>query len=951
MTKKIGVEVSATFDSSKVNQAIDGVGQKIDQINKKPLKPIDQSAVKVIDELMRKFDQLLKVDGELRRRAKATGNFGRHFNEYDFSTMYPDANARVRKVNQIYDYLGLQRPTPAGGGGGAPPLQPPRPHVHPPSPQPSGGPSLGGTAAQVAGAGLRAIGPAGGVAAGALNTGMASGAGAGLMGLLGGLAALGVSKMVSGVMEKVGEAEGNNIGLDRLKRVLGDVNVSFDALKKVVNSSADNLKITYGEMGQYAAQYARAGNLGTADYKNLGDEVGVGFGLSRSYGLDPSSGIGVLGQMRGMGVIKDTQEARKFALLIGETIGKSGAFAKADEVMDAIGNYASIQTRNSMGGANAAGYGGMFSAMVGSGIAGMDPSGAASLLGRINASLQAGGAKGEASQFFTGMVGNSLGLNPLQTQVLREGGAFATNSGMFGAGSAYARYMGHTGPQGDKTFLQATIDKLNQQYGGNSEDQKLLRAQAFSNHTGVNMNQAMAILSLKPNEMGDMQKYAGDITKLNASGIGSLSKVLYGSAADRQYVAQDMLSRTDVSAQEKARLENVMKSGSEEEQKQILAQLVASREQERTMGSDIRDSKAALDNIKTSIADKLVPLTLEMRHGIMYMAGGGKKSSDEVMKDVVELDSKYRRGKIEERYKEIDQNSDRINTLRARHQALSAPGMMGMGLSPEEVKRRAAEQKQIEEEIATLEQRQKELIKAKNDALEEEDARRRRELKQVDDSASIRSGMNLPSGSGGGASAMGAAKRDEAMKFFMDKGWTREQAAGIVANIAAESGGNEGITGDNGAAYGLAQWHPDRQRAFEQKYGKSIKGSSFRDQLDFINYELTEGGEKSAGNLLKRATGAGQAAEYVTRYYERPADKDGQSRVRAAAAEKIMSEGTRMPDGYAGAGAGRGADPRSVVVTSEPIVVRIEDGKGNRRAPDQFITLKVAQPGESLVKK
>ena len=50
----------------------------------------------------------------------------------------------------------------------------------------------GGMGTQVAQAGLSALGPAGGVAAGALGTGMSAGFGAGLMGLLGGMLALGV---------------------------------------------------------------------------------------------------------------------------------------------------------------------------------------------------------------------------------------------------------------------------------------------------------------------------------------------------------------------------------------------------------------------------------------------------------------------------------------------------------------------------------------------------------------------------------------------------------------------------------------------------------------------------------------------------------------------------------------------------------------------------------------
>jgi hypothetical protein len=48
----------------------------------------------------------------------------------------------------------------------------------------------------------------------------------------------------------------------------------------------------------------------------------------------------------------------------------------------------------------------------------------------------------------------------------------------------------------------------------------------------------------------------------------------------------------------------------------VLGQIAARYDQERTEGSDIRDSKNNLDNIKTSLADKLVPLTQAMREPI-----------------------------------------------------------------------------------------------------------------------------------------------------------------------------------------------------------------------------------------------------------------------------------------------------------------------------------------------
>lgn len=140
----------------------------------------------------------------------------------------------------------------------------------------------------------------------------------------------------------------------------------------------------------------------------------------------------------------------------------------------------------------------------------------------------------------------------------------------------------------------------------------------------------------------------------------------------------------------------------------------------------------------------------------------------------------------------------------------------------------------------------------------------------------------------GGGEAVGAV-----VDFFMAKGWTREQAEGIAANLEQESGFKADAEGDGGQAYGLAQWHPDRQAEFAKKYGKDIRKSTGAEQLEFINHELTRGNEQSAGNSLKTATNAYDAAAIVSRQYERPGvddmAKDREAASRADRADSYRS--------------------------------------------------------------
>lgn len=113
-------------------------------------------------------------------------------------------------------------------------------------------------------------------------------------------------------------------------------------------------------------------------------------------------------------------------------------------------------------------------------------------------------------------------------------------------------------------------------------------------------------------------------------------------------------------------------------------------------------------------------------------------------------------------------------------------------------------------------------------------------------------------------------KPEEAQAFFESKGWTKEQAAGIVGNLVVESRLKTDAVGDGGQAYGIAQWHPDRQAKFQQVYGKDIRQSSFAEQLEFVNWELNNS-EKAAGDALRETTTADQAAAIVDKKYERSA--------------------------------------------------------------------------------
>ena len=121
----------------------------------------------------------------------------------------------------------------------------------------------------------------------------------------------------------------------------------------------------------------------------------------------------------------------------------------------------------------------------------------------------------------------------------------------------------------------------------------------------------------------------------------------------------------------------------------------------------------------------------------------------------------------------------------------------------------------------------------------------------------------------------------QAQEFFVGKGWTPAQAAGLVGNFQAESGVNlkPNAVGDGGSAYGIAQWQGPRQADFQAKYGFPIQQANLNQQLEFVNYELTQGKEQAAGARLRATTTAGEAAAVTDQYYERSSGIHRQKRI------------------------------------------------------------------------
>lgn len=115
----------------------------------------------------------------------------------------------------------------------------------------------------------------------------------------------------------------------------------------------------------------------------------------------------------------------------------------------------------------------------------------------------------------------------------------------------------------------------------------------------------------------------------------------------------------------------------------------------------------------------------------------------------------------------------------------------------------------------------------------------------------------------------GREKEEEAVAFYISRGWTLEQSVGIVGNLIHESNLDTEILGtaDDKGSRAIAQWHGDRLKLLKSKYGN--KWTDYRNQLEFVDWEL-KNTEKKAGDALKNSKGVWEAGRVVSDLYERP---------------------------------------------------------------------------------
>jgi hypothetical protein len=436
------------------------------------------------------------------------------------------------------------------------------------------------------------------------------------------LALAGINSAMAMAGRGIDNANEEATGIDNLKRRIGDLGVEFEGLRDQARQAGQGLGVTYVESQRLAQSYARTvGNLNFSDAGRLGGSVRLGMGLSRSYGLDLEEGNQFFGSMAKYGVARDEQSQRRLALMIGDSVARSGYSGKVDELLGAITNYSAIAARQTLTTPNVEAYANALTSLVGK-YTGLGPNEASALIGQADGAVRRGGAMGEASQNFiySALRNFSPGLSPLQAMAMWQGGLFSTNSNTFGQGPLMG--MGPAG--GNMTTFEKIVKTLR---GRGGYQDPLYLASAMGGITGLDLAQSKALTDMATSgqlgqSMGLLKAAGVDPNSISATGMPLIGRIAGARGRGGLTEIYDQIrGRKDITPDQKAALDRAMKAGGDEEVRKALVRVAALLDQESTKGTDTRKSLADLNDSLTRVGDKLLEPLNSIRNAVVAMAG------------------------------------------------------------------------------------------------------------------------------------------------------------------------------------------------------------------------------------------------------------------------------------------------------------------------------------------
>jgi hypothetical protein len=151
-------------------------------------------------------------------------------------------------------------------------------------------------------------------------------------------------------------------------------------------------------------------------------------------------------------------------------------------------------------------------------------------------------------------------------------------------------------------------------------------------------------------------------------------------------------------------------------------------------------------------------------------------------------------------------------------------------------------------------------------------------------------------GAGGAPTGNEADRAKQAYAYWRGQGLSHDQSLAILGNERGENALGSLTVGDNGSAYGQAQWHMDRVADILRNTGIDVRTAGFLDQQKAMRWEMEHGaGGGHVWDALKNAKSREDAIWTMVHGFERSGDQRGDAAIRLGYADrygKVISDGS-----------------------------------------------------------
>ena len=490
----------------------------------------------------------------------------------------------------------------------------------------------------------------------------AGGAVGGMLGSIGGpvgsMVGAMLGSMVGGAVGgSMGSAKDEAIGITDLRHSIGSTTTDFALLRDSMRAAASGMGMTSLEAAKLARTFAHNSSMRPGDAGSLASEVRIASSISRSLGIDPSMGVSTMSALRNTQVTGSEADSRRMAMIIAGAISKNGMGSKGDEVLSAIANFAQTAARASLTAPNASGYTDFLGRMVGMKTPGLDVSGTASLMAKMDGSVRSHGDVATDNLKLAALQNAFPGMNANDMQLLLSGGSMGTArsvlkdlSGDKGARGARAQGMLDRGLNLDRPMQDILMNKLDREFGGDVATHELSGARVF----GLEQNEFRKFNKAWHQGGGSsgiekqLRGYGVDASSIDPTKYMHMGSLLGSNGSELQSEAAKLLSGKGydkkLSSAEAAYIGRLSKSDlSKDDNVKELREAIISANKDRNQideGAQARQGVADVQQAIINMSGALLPAVNGVRDAVLMVGGSDRNKLAATQKDWV-LASKY----------------------------------------------------------------------------------------------------------------------------------------------------------------------------------------------------------------------------------------------------------------------------------------------------------------------